>query len=111
MLTTVALILRLNDEENKRQCRREQKQSIDIEFPPHPFYNLSSDEYRHVNHVLQELLLPSEIVMKDDRVTNVRLALAKCLRVMPPEIRDEGEVSTVLSTLEEEIQTWEGGGG
>ena len=109
VLTAVALILRLNDKEKRRQRKKKQRQNIDV--PPHPFYNLSSDEYRHVYHILQELLLPSAIVMKDDKVTNVRLALAKCLRVMPPVIRDEGDVSIILSTLEEEIQTWEGGGG
>ncbi len=109
VLTAVALILRLNDKEKRRQRKKEQKENPD--FPPHAFYNLTSEEYRHVFHVLQELLLPSAIVMKDDRVTNVRLALAKCLRVMPPAIRDEGEVSIILSTLEDEIQTWEGGGG
>ena len=110
VLTAIALILRLNDKEKRRQRKKEQREEK-LDFPPHAFYNLSSDEYRHVYRVLQDLLLPSAIVMKDDRVTNVRLALAKCLRAMPPEIRDNGEVGVVLSTLEEEIQTWEGGGG
>jgi serine/threonine-protein phosphatase 4 regulatory subunit 1 len=109
VLTAVALILRLNDKEKRRQRKKDPKDKVD--FPPHAFYNLSSDQYRHVFHVLQELLLPSAIIMKDDKVTNVRLTLAKCLRVMPLEIRDEGEVCTVLSTLEDEIHTWEGGGG
>ena len=49
--------------------------------------------------------------MKDDKVTNVRLTLAKSLRVMPVDIRDSGEVSVILRTLEDEIETWEGGGG
>jgi hypothetical protein len=109
VLTAVALVLRLNDKEKRRQRKKEQKG--DFDFPPHSFYNLSSEEYKHVNHVLLGLLLPAAIVMKDDRVTNVRLTLAKCLRVMPPDIRDAGEVSVILSTLEDEIQTWEGGGG
>lgn len=106
VLCAVALILRLNDREIRRQRRKDLK-----DLPLHPFYNLSSDEHTHVYHILRELLLPSAIVMKDDRVTNVRLALAKCLRVMPKLIRDQGEVKVVLSTLEDEIYTWEGGGG
>ncbi len=110
VLSAVALILRLNDKEKRRQRKKEQKDEK-LDFPPHAFYNLSSDEYRHVYNILQGLLLPSALVMKDDRVTNVRLALAKCLRVMPPDIRDNGDVRVILSTLEEEIQTWEGGGG
>lgn len=110
VLTAVSLILRLNDKE-KRRLRKKEIKDETLDFPPHSFYNLSSDEYRHVYNVLQGLLLPSAIVMKDDRVTNVRLALAKCLRVMPPNIRDNGEVSVILSTLEEEIHTWQGGGG
>ena len=110
VLTAVSLMLRLNDKEMRRQRKKEQSDS-NVDSPTHSFYNLSSDEYRHVFHVLQELLLPPAIVMKDDRVTNVRLALAKCLRVMPPVIRDDGEVEIVLSTLEDEIQTWECGGG
>merc|ERR1712170_9087 len=49
--------------------------------------------------------------MKDDRVTNVRLTLAKCLRVMPLDIRDRGDACVILRTLEDEIETWGGGGG
>jgi len=109
VLSSIALILRLNDKEQRRLRKKQPKENLD--FPPHSFYNLSSDEYRHVHQLLKELFLPHAIVMKDDKVTNVRLALAKCLRVMPLDIRGEGEVSVVLSTLEDEIQTWEGGGG
>merc|ERR1712232_1341107 len=32
-------------------------------------------------------------------------------QVMPPDIKDHGEVKKVLRTLEDEIHTWEGGGG
>merc|ERR1712008_526405 len=67
------------------------------------------EEYKHVHHMMTTRLLPLATVMKDDKVANVRLALAKCLRVMPPDIRDNGEIKKILWTLEDEIDTWGGG--
>jgi serine/threonine-protein phosphatase 4 regulatory subunit 1 len=103
VLTAVAISLRLNGKE----FRKRRKDSI----PSSPFHDYTSDEYRHVNRVLKNHLLPLAMEMKDDRVTNVRLALAKCLRFLPTELREQDNVSTVLQTLEDEIDTWEGGGG
>lgn len=104
VLAATALALRLNSKDRRRK-------PLDGSLSSHPFYNLNSDEYRHIYRLLKEYLLPPGVVMRDDKVTNVRLTLLKTLRIVPPEIRDHGEVSIVLNTLEEEVQTWEGGGG
>ena len=108
ILSAIALILRLNE---GKDSSKKKKSVEEPQYAPHPFYTLSADEYRHLHHILKALFLPPAISMKEDRVTNVRLTLAKSLRVMPIDIRDRGEVSVVLRTLEDEIETWEGGGG
>lgn len=104
ILAATGLILRLGKRERIEYSGR-------FHGPSHPFYNLTSTEYSHTHTHLQETLLPSAIFMKDDRVTNVRLALVKSLSVMPRDIRDDAEVSHVLRILEDEVATWEGGGG
>jgi len=104
ILAATGLILRLGKRERIEYSGR-------FHGPSHPFYNLTSTEYSHIHKNLQETLLPSAIVMKDDRVTNVRLALVKSLRVMPHDIRDDAKVGHVLRILEDEVATWEGGGG
>jgi len=110
ILSAVALILRLNI--GAKSANGDTRDDTDGNAPPqHPFYTLSSVEYTHLHQLLKKTLLPSALLMKEDKVTNVRLALAKCLRVMPLDIRDRGKVGVVLRTLEDEIQTWEGGGG
>lgn len=110
--STVALALNVGRDDRKN---RKRNRSVSHEDLPgqlfHPYLNLSSTEYRHIHHILKNYLLPEAIKMKDDRVTNVRLTLTKCLQVMPPDIKDHGEVKKVLRTLEDEIHTWEGGGG
>lgn len=108
VLFAIALALRLKGKEVKGRRRGRNYSVIDS---THPFHNFNQEEYRHVYRILKTRLLPLATVMKDDKVTNVRLALAKCLRVMPPDIRDAGEVRVILGTLEDEIDTWEGGGG
>lgn len=107
ILSAIALILRVNE----KSRRRSQGGRGNGSDSSHQFYSLTSDEYRHLHHLLKQLFLPPAMVMKEDRVTNVRLSLANCLRMMPSDIRDEPSVNIVLRTLEDEIQTWEGGGG
>eukprot|EP00553_Chaetoceros_curvisetus_P001054 CAMPEP_0204613406 /NCGR_PEP_ID=MMETSP0717-20131115/1369_1 /ASSEMBLY_ACC=CAM_ASM_000666 /TAXON_ID=230516 /ORGANISM="Chaetoceros curvisetus" /LENGTH=721 /DNA_ID=CAMNT_0051625815 /DNA_START=45 /DNA_END=2210 /DNA_ORIENTATION=- len=109
IVSAVALILRLNayGKSNDNLYMDDSK----VKYPPHPFYTLSTAEYKHLHQLLKQVLLPPALSMKEDKVTNVRLTLAKCLRVMPLDIRDAGEVSIILRTLDDEIETWEGGGG
>lgn len=107
VLSAIALALRLKGKEVKRRKPGRHYPGIDS---THPFHNFKQEEYKHVYSILKNRLLPMATVMKDDRVANVRLALAKCLRVMPPDIRDNGEVKYILWTLEDEINTWGGGG-
>jgi len=108
ILSAVALALRFNEKNIKK--KKGTHHNTDIEAS-HPFQNFTHNEYQHVHRILKNQLLPLAIVMKDDKVTNVRLALAKSLRFMPLDIRENVEVSSVLRTLEDEINTWEGGGG
>eukprot|EP00559_Dactyliosolen_fragilissimus_P006164 CAMPEP_0184870550 /NCGR_PEP_ID=MMETSP0580-20130426/37877_1 /TAXON_ID=1118495 /ORGANISM="Dactyliosolen fragilissimus" /LENGTH=1086 /DNA_ID=CAMNT_0027372677 /DNA_START=39 /DNA_END=3299 /DNA_ORIENTATION=+ len=114
IITTISLLLRLGSGDRTRMRSRKavvhSKSEISAHIP-HAFQNLNSDEYRHIHHVLRNYLLPPALEMKDDRVSNVRLNLLKSLRLMPPDIRDHGEVRVILQTLEDEIETWEGGGG
>ena len=107
ILSAIALILRVNEKSHK-QSQSWTRNGIGSS---HQFYSLTADEFRHIHHLLKQLFLPPAMVMKEDRVTNVRLSLAKCLRMMPSDIRNEPKVNIVLRTLEDEIQTWEGGGG
>lgn len=109
ILSAIALVLRLH--ELKNETTNQNKDEESIPYPPHPFYTLSPEAYKHIHHLLRTLFLPPALAMKDDRVTNVRLTLAKCLRVMPLDIRDRGDACVILRTLEDEIETWEGGGG
>eukprot|EP00555_Chaetoceros_dichaeta_P001685 CAMPEP_0198277726 /NCGR_PEP_ID=MMETSP1447-20131203/66000_1 /TAXON_ID=420782 /ORGANISM="Chaetoceros dichaeta, Strain CCMP1751" /LENGTH=1037 /DNA_ID=CAMNT_0043972769 /DNA_START=143 /DNA_END=3256 /DNA_ORIENTATION=+ len=106
VLSAVALALRLKGKELKRRRAGRHNSGIDA---THPFQNFNQEEYKHVHHMMTTRLLPLATIMKDDKVANVRLALAKCLRVMPPDIRDNGEIKKILWTLEDEIDTWGGG--
>lgn len=108
ILSSIALILRLNETEDSDESKPADKQR---EYLPHPFYNLGEHGYPHLHHLLKTMFLPRALAMKEDRVTNVRLTLAKSLRVMPTDIRDRADVSAILRTLEDEIETWHGGGG
>lgn len=108
ILSAMALLLRLGTKEPGKKSRFYLEKPV---LSYHPYLNLTSDEYKHVHRILKDYLLPHAIVMKDDRVTNVRLALVKCLRVMPPDIRENEEVERILHILEDEVATWETGGG
>jgi serine/threonine-protein phosphatase 4 regulatory subunit 1 len=104
IVATVALVVRLRKSEKRKTMVRKGKSVI------HPFYNLNSDESRHLMHVLQNYLLPSCMAMKDDKVANVRQALFQCLRLLPSEIREQSEIKGSLLMLEEELNTWDGDG-
>ena len=92
ILSSVALILRL---ERKKDPNNKENDSGEREYLPHPFYNLGEAGYKHLHHLLKSIFLPPALAMKDDKVTNVRLILAKSLRVMLEDIRDWGEVSGI----------------
>jgi len=112
VLSAVALSLRVNEMDmRKKKINSSSTTTTHDAQVSHPFQNFTQDEYRHVYRILKNSLLPLAILMKNDKVTNVRLALAKCLRLMPTEIRNIAEVSSVLIMLEDEIKTWQGGGG
>lgn len=113
ILSATALVLRLHETTDSSKAPNGDSDNVDELFPyaVNPFYSLTPESYTHLHHLLRTLFLPPALAMKDDRVTNVRLTLAKCLRVMPHDIRDRGEAKTILRTLEDEIETWEGGGG
>lgn len=110
ILSAMALMLRLNEDRGMKRAKLEDRDQK-LPYPVHPFYDLTREAYRHLHHLLRTLFLPPALNMKDDRVTNVRLTLAKSLRVMPADISDRGDVHVILRTLEDEIETWEGGGG
>jgi serine/threonine-protein phosphatase 4 regulatory subunit 1 len=72
-----------------------------------PFQSLAADERKHLLRLLGNELIPPALEMKDDRVTNVRLTLMKCLHLMPDDVRNLPNVSSVLHELDEESETWE----
>ena len=113
ILSAAALVLRLHEMTDSSKAPNGDSDSVDEAFPyaVNPFYSLTPESYTHLYHLLRTLFLPPALAMKDDTVTNVRLTLAKCLRVMPHDIRDRGDAKTILRILEDEIETWEGGGG
>jgi len=105
IVSSVALLIRLRKSDKRKTMVVRKGKSV-----VHPFYSLNSDEARHLTHVLQHYLLPSCIAMKEDKVANVRQALLKCLRLMPPDIREQAETKVILRLLEEEVNTWDGDG-
>ena len=110
ILSATALLLRMGGGDRRKKSVRQTEETDDRQVPC-PYSNVTSDEYRHIHHILQNYLLPPAMGMKDDKVTNVRLVFVKSLRVMPLDIRNHDEVKDVLQTLEDEMLTWEGGGG
>ena len=75
----------------------------------HPYADFTSGEYRLIRKLLIRCFLPDALDMRDDRVSNVRLTLMGALRCQPPEVRDDPKLRGMLTTLEEEVHTWEGG--
>ena len=77
--------------------------------PVDPFGKLSPYEWDQFRSIVVHDLLPPALEMALDCVANVRLTLTKCLKVLPLDIRKESHVEDVLSTLEEELMTWDVG--
>ena len=79
--------------------------------PVDPYGVMSQYERDQFRVILLRDLLPPALEMAVDCVANVRLTLTKCLKVLPLDVRQEGHVEDVLSTLEEELMTWDVGAG
>lgn len=77
--------------------------------PVDPYGAMAQYERDHFRVILLRDLLPPALEMAVDCVANVRLTLTKCLKVLPPDIRRERHVEEVLSTLDEELDTWDVG--
>jgi len=77
--------------------------------PIDPYGKMSTYERDRFRSILLRDLLPPALEMAVDCVANVRLTLTKCLKVLPLDIRRESHVEEVLSTLEEEVMTWDVG--
>lgn len=77
--------------------------------PTDPFGKMSPYERGVFRSILLRDLLPAALEMAVDCVANVRLTLTKCLKVLPSDIKRESHVEEVLSTLEEELMTWDVG--
>mmetsp|Transcript_25449 Transcript_25449/g.53264 ORF Transcript_25449/g.53264 Transcript_25449/m.53264 type:complete len:1204 (+) Transcript_25449:255-3866(+) len=78
-------------------------------LPIDPFGKMSQAEMNRFRSILLNDLLPAALDMTVDCVANVRLTLTKCLKLLPADIRAESQVEEVLSTLEEELMTWDVG--
>jgi len=61
----------------------------------------------HLKYILVKELIPLALVLKDDKVTNVRCLLRKCLRSMPKDIRGLSDVAKALKVLDMEEELWE----
>jgi hypothetical protein len=61
----------------------------------------------HLKYILVKELIPLARVLKDDKVTNVRCLLRKCLRSMPKDIRGLSDVAKALKVLDMEEELWE----
>ena len=77
--------------------------------PIDPFGKLSPLERDRFRSIIVHDLLPPALEMALDCVANVRLTLTKCLKLLPHDIRKESHVEVVLSTLQEELMTWDVG--
>jgi len=77
--------------------------------PVDPFGRMSLYERERFRSLLLRDLLPPALEMAVDCVANVRLTLTKCLKMLPADIQQESHVEEVLSTLEEELMTWDVG--
>ena len=120
---TVALALRLNDEirsSGKKDLAAALGESFSLLFfggsnsaskdesaLNMPFQKLSSAESKHMKKILEDLLLPDALLMKDDLIRNVRVTLLKVLGILPLDMRESPQVKPVLQSLTEEVATWE----
>jgi serine/threonine-protein phosphatase 4 regulatory subunit 1 len=72
-----------------------------------PYRKLTNGERKHILRLLIDDLLPVALEFKDDRVTNVRLALRKTLLLMPDDVAELPAVKETVQCLQEEVETWE----
>ena len=72
-----------------------------------PYQRLSPGETKFLKRLLKNELLPAALEMKEDRISNVRIALLKMLMVMPIDIQESSTVKSVVKELREEMETWE----
>jgi len=76
-------------------------------------YTITRKGRKYLHKILVHDLISTALRMKDDSVSNVRLTLFKCLRVMPNSVRSLLVVNVAMRQLAEELNTWdvaEGGG-
>jgi len=115
ILATVSLTMRIGEETDAAPSDFEQHQPDSVlgipSIPIDPFGKLSANERAEFRSILLDELLPPALEMAADCVANVRLILTKCLKVLPEDVKREGRVTEVLSTLVEELQTWDVGMG
>lgn len=62
---------------------------------------------KYLHKILVHDLISTALRMKDDSVSNVRLTLFKCLRVMPDNVRSLLVVNAAMRQLAEELNTWD----
>eukprot|EP01082_Thalassiosira_pseudonana_P001903 g2033.t2 g2033 contig11:571013-574227(+) len=111
----VALAMRMgeavDDEDGHNNAKSKKRDNSDgsSSIPIDPFGKLSPAERGVFRSILLNDLLPPALDMTVDCVANVRLTLTKCLKVLPLDIRTESHVEDVLTTLEEELMTWDVG--
>ena len=113
ILAAVALAMRMGEEDDtpddNLSLESLQNRQGMPSVPVDPFGKMSPYERDHFRSILLHDLLPPALDMAVDCVANVRLTLTKCLKVLPIDVRHESHVEEVLSTLEEELMTWDVG--
>lgn len=72
-----------------------------------PYRKLTNGERKHLSRLLVQEIVPLALEFKDDRVTNVRLALRKTLLLMPDDVAQIPSFKDAMQSLEEEVETWE----
>ena len=112
ILAAVALAIRMGEGDTQDHSLSSESQRHGKGMPSvpiDPFGKMSPYERDRFRSILLRDLLPPALEMAVDCVANVRLTLTKCLKVLPLDIRQESHVEEVLSTLEEELMTWDVG--
>ncbi|KAL7434219.1 hypothetical protein ACHAXH_002382 [Discostella pseudostelligera] len=116
ILSTVALAMRMGEGEDGEGDRVNLANSSQYangqglpSIPIDPFDKMPQLERDQFRLVMLRDLLPPALEMALDCVANVRLTLTKCLKLLPADLRKESHVEEVLSTLEEELMTWDVG--
>jgi len=110
ILAAVALVMRMDENNSNNAGFPNESRKKEAPYPPiDPFGPLSPSERDRFRSIVVDDLLPPALEMTVDCVANVRLTLTKCLKMLPVDIRKESHVEEVLSTLEEELMTWDVG--